>query len=106
MDFFCFTRSPGIRVGYLRDRTVLALTANRHYRAGGVRAGDSLASADRRLSVWAYFRIGRNVWYLARHGAISYVLKVRHGQVQEIGIASIAPESDEAAALHLMESFG
>jgi hypothetical protein len=106
MDFFCFTRGPGIRVGYLRNRTVLALTANRRYRAHGVRAGDSLASAERRLFVWVYFPIGRDVWYLARDGAVSYVLKVRHGQVQEIGIASLQPDSAEAAALRFMESFG
>lgn len=103
MDFFC-PRSGGIRVGYaspdwlrtlsggawrrLTGRVVLVLTSNRHYTLHGVRVGTSLASVPRRLRVGAAFPVGRNRWYLAPDGPSYGVLKVRHGVIEEVGIAT------------------
>ena len=41
----------------------------------------------RRLRVGRPFHIGLNYWYLAPDGPSTGVLKVRHGTVEEIGIA-------------------
>jgi ABC-2 type transport system ATP-binding protein len=105
MDFFCPSHG-GIRVGYatpallaklsrhergqVRGRVVMVLTANRHYALRGVRPGVRLAAARRRLRLDRGFQIGLNRWYLAPAGRAQGVLKVRHGQVQEVGIANSA----------------
>jgi hypothetical protein len=105
MDFFCPAHG-GIRVGYatpallgalsgrerrqVRGRVVLVLTANRHYALRGVRPGSRLAAARGRLRLDSGFQIGLNHWYLAPAGRDQGVLKVRHGQVQEVGIANPA----------------
>lgn len=104
MDFFC-PAHDGIRVGYpspallhtlsqaqrrrVRGRVVLALTSNRHFALRSVRPGTRLARVARRLRVGRDLQVGRNRWYLAASGsrASRGVLKVRHGVIEEIGIA-------------------
>ncbi len=71
----------------MQGRVVLALTANGFYALRGVRPGAALAVAARSLGTGAPFHIGLNFWYMARNGASTAVLKVRHGIVEEVGIA-------------------
>jgi len=121
MDFFCL--SPiGIRAGYpspkllrtlsrsersrVRGRVVLALTANRYYTLGGVRPGVRLAAAARRLGTGKGFHIGLNWWYLAPNGPSRGVLKVRHGIIQEIGIANTQLTNNPRADWRFLTSFG
>ena len=103
MDFLCLS-SGGIRVGYpsasllrtlsaperrrIRGRVVLALTANRNYALRGVRAGAHLDSVPRRLRVGRGYRIGLTTWYLCANGPSRGVFKIRHGLIEEVGIAS------------------
>ena len=101
-DFFCLT-PIGVRVGYaspalldtlprsdrrqLADRVVWASTSSGYYDIQGVRPGATVTAAGRLLKLSARFQIGLNTWYLAPNGASTGVLKVRHGLVEEIGIA-------------------
>ncbi|MEA2214282.1 MAG: hypothetical protein QOF83_4230 [Solirubrobacteraceae bacterium] len=103
MDFFCVAPNP-IRVGYaspkllgaaprrerhrLRGRAVLILTANRRYALHGVRPNTRLAKVAGKLHVGKAFHVGRNFWYLAPNGASTGILKVRHGRIEEIGVAT------------------
>ncbi|MGA9860201.1 MAG: alpha/beta fold hydrolase [Solirubrobacteraceae bacterium] len=105
MDFFCPSHQ-GIRVGYaspallralsghqarqVRGRAVLVLTADRHFALRGVRPASRLSAARRHLSLGRGYVIGLNHWYIAPDGRSEAVLKVRHGEVQEIGIADRA----------------
>ena len=103
-DFFCL-RPIGIRAAYgsramvrglrraerrrLEGHVVLLSTSDRHYALRGVRPGTRLARVRRRLHVSRVIRIGANDWYivpLGHHGR--GVLKVRHGVIEEIGIAN------------------
>ncbi|MGI9183886.1 MAG: hypothetical protein ACR2GZ_02815 [Solirubrobacteraceae bacterium] len=101
-DFFCLTPT-GVRVGYASDtlmrrlhlnarryryHVVLALTSAAYYSLDGIRPGATLASARKRLGHGDLFHVGLNDWYFARHGNTTYVAKVRHGIVEEIGIAN------------------
>ena len=103
MDFFCPSHG-GIRVGYaspsllralnrrqarkVRGRAVLLLTADRHYALRGIRPASRLSAARRHLhGLGRGYVIGLNHWYIARAGSAEAVLKVRHGEVQEVGIA-------------------
>ena len=120
MDFFCPT-VRGIRVGYpspallrtlsrrertrLRGRAILVLTANPGYALQGVRAGARLAPVARRLKVGRPFRIGLNTWYLTRAGASRGVLKVRHGRIEEIGIADKRLTASRSASRRFLARF-
>ncbi|MDQ6936808.1 MAG: S8 family serine peptidase [Actinomycetota bacterium] len=120
MDFFCL--SPiGIRVGYpspgllrtlsrsgrrrVAGRVVLALSADRHYALRGVRPGRRLAAAAGLLHTGRGFRIGLNTWYLAPDGSARGVLKVRHGVIEEVGIADKRLTASRRPALSFLRSF-
>jgi CSLREA domain-containing protein len=100
-DFFCAADHHGIRVGYASGRAVLILTSNHYYHLGAVHAGGKLSAAMRDLHIYAHFTLGLNDWYLAKGRSATGVLKVRHGQVQEIGIAIRSRTRTKQAARHL-----
>lgn len=121
-DNFCLRGRWGIRAGYpsaqlLRSlprrlrkastgRIVIALTANRFYALGGVRPGTRIASAQRRLKLRQRpFHVGLNYWYIVPGRAAVGVLKVRHGHVQEVGIASRSLARGRPAQHRLIRSF-
>jgi hypothetical protein len=120
MDFFCPAHN-GIRVGYpspkllhslshtaqrrVRGRVVLVLTANPHYALHGVRPGARLKKVARRLRVGKGFHVGLNWWYLTHNGSSHGVLKVRHGVIEEIGIANPRLTHTRRAALKFLKSF-
>ena len=66
---------------------MLALTANRRYALHGVRPGTKLSKVKRKLHVGRHYTVGRNTWYLVPNGSSHGILKVRHGIIQEVGIA-------------------
>ncbi len=122
MDFFCLGHGPGIRAGYpsptllrtlpnaqrrhVRGRVILTLTANRYYALRRVRPGTRLATVARRLAVGRGFHIGLNWWYLVPNAASRGVLKVRHGIIQEIGIADARLTRTRSAQQRFLASFG
>ncbi|HEY5318467.1 MAG TPA: lipase family protein, partial [Solirubrobacteraceae bacterium] len=101
-DFFCLT-PIGVRVGYaspkllrtiprrrrkaLQGRVLWVSTANTYYTLRGVSPQATIAAARKHLKLGKPFHIGANDWYLAPNGTSTGVLKVRHGIVEEIGIA-------------------
>jgi hypothetical protein len=101
-DFFCL-QGPGIHAWYpaptllrklsasvrhaMRGRVAVLLTPNRHYALDGVRGGSLLNKAARRLHLTGPFGVGRTRWYELRGKFSDGVLKVRHGVIQEVGIA-------------------
>jgi hypothetical protein len=119
-DFFCLT-PRGVRVGYaspkllrtlsladrdrFRGRVVWISTAARRYSIRGVRPGASLEAARRQLDLARVITIGLNDWYLAPAGPVTAVLKVRHGTVQEIGIAVVSLTGTRLQRALFMGSF-
>jgi hypothetical protein len=120
MDFFCPTVN-GIRVGYpspallrtlsraerarVHGRAILVLTANPSYALRGVHPGARLAAVARRLKVGRRFQIGLNSWYLAPAGPSRGVLKVRHGKIEEIGLADKRLTTSRAASRRFLARF-
>ena len=119
-DFFCLT-PIGVRVGYaspkllkslakheqrkLKGTVVWSSTSNPYYSLDGVRPGDSITDAATRLHTTVNLHIGANDWYLAHKRNLTAVLKVRHGAVQELGIAVNALTSTRRRESILMHSF-
>jgi hypothetical protein len=87
MDFFCITHGR-IRVGYRHGRAALALTANRRYALRGIHTRTKLSKVARRLRLGRGFTIGKNTWYVVPGKRTNGILKVQHGVIREIGIAS------------------
>lgn len=103
-DNFCLTPGLGIRVHFatnkllslitksgrasITDKILIALTANTHYQVNGVRHGTPVKDAIKKLGLGPVTLIGRNSWYLAPDGPADVIVKVRVGEVQEIGLAN------------------
>jgi hypothetical protein len=120
MDFFC-TGHNGIRVGYpshallhslsrgqrrrISGRAVLILTSSRHFALRGVHPDTRLARVARRLHVSRPYVVGLNRWYLVADGSACGVIKVRHGVIQEVGIADRWLTTPRARARRLLSSF-
>jgi len=120
-DFFCLT-PIGVRVGYAspkllgrmprrrrgryRGRIVWASTSDVHFAVDGVRPGTTVRAARRMIHhLGMPFEVGLNDWYLARIAGATAVLKVRHGVVEEIGIADLALTRTRAADRIFVHSF-
>jgi autotransporter-associated beta strand protein len=119
-DFFCLT-PMGVRAGYpspvelnslpksqrakFKNRVIWISTSNPFYAFDGVRAGESLALAQKVLHTSAPIKVGKNLWYLARTSSYTIVLKVRAGVAQELGVATNALTKTRAAETVLMHSF-
>jgi uncharacterized protein len=119
-DFFCLSPN-GVRVGYaspklLRSlprsqraryagRVVWASTSNPYYSIRGIVPGAKLTTAQAQLHPGRPLHIGLNYWYLASNGSSTAVVKVRHGVVEEIGIADRALTRSRRAQRALMTSF-
>ena len=86
---------------------MIALSANHRYARGTGPAGrHPWPARPRSLPVWTHFRLGLNIWYFARAGAISYVLKVRASMVQEVGVGGPhAAARRPVQAVYFMSSF-
>jgi hypothetical protein len=118
-DNFCLAPGFGIRVGYasvrllgpvakhrrITGRIVLALTANRFYSVAGVRPGMRSATAARQLRLGKVIHLGPNYWYVIAANGANDLLKIRHGVVQEVGIANKRLTADRAAQLRLLINF-
>jgi dienelactone hydrolase len=120
MDFFCPSRQ-GIRVGYAtpvllrglpaharagyRRRAVLILTAAKHFSLRGVHPDTRLSRVARRVHAGRGYQVGRNRWYVFADGRVRGVFKVRHGLIEEIGIASPRLTRTPAADRLFLRSF-
>jgi hypothetical protein len=119
-DYFCLT-PRGVRVGLaspkllghlpasqrsgLTGKVVWVSTSNLSYSIDGVRADNPLSFALKRLGRATLLKIGANDWYLIHKGSATIVLKVRQGQVQEIGVADSRLTKTRAEESLLMHSF-
>jgi hypothetical protein len=118
-DFFCLA-PVGIRAGYanakmlrglrraqrsgLGGRIVILLSSDRRYSLRGVHTGARLRKVARQLRISRLIRIGANDWYITPNGASHEVIRVRHGVIQEIGIANKFLTRNYSAARQFLRS--
>ena len=112
-DFFCL-KPIGIRAAYgsramlsrlgraqrraLLGKIVFISTSDRLYALHGVKPGTRLSTVARKLHVSRRIKIGLNDWYVLPNGSSRGVLKVRHGVIEEVGIANRRLAGTYAAA--------
>jgi hypothetical protein len=104
-DARLLARLPARTRAALRGRVVWISTADSYYALRGVRAGDRLRRASRRLRLGRPLRLGANDWYFAPDGRTLAVLKVRGGRVREIGIAARVLGRGRGYELAFLRSF-
>ena len=122
-DQFCLQGGPGIRAGYpsrkllaslsarlrrsVSGKSVMLLTANHFYALDGVRPGSRVAFVSRTLHIKAkrFFAVGLNDWYVVPGRAADGILKVRHGVIEEIGIADKRLLTSHKADFRFFTSF-
>jgi hypothetical protein len=91
----------------LTGRLVIALTPNRFYQLDGILPGSQISAVPKRLRVGKPFVIGQNTWYFVPGKSATGVLKVRHGEIFEIGIANRQLTSGSRSSQRaFMSSFG
>jgi hypothetical protein len=91
----------------LKGRLVIALTPNRFYAIDGVLPGGQIGAVPKRLHVGKPFVIGQNTWYFIPGKTATGVLKVRHGEIFEVGIANKQLTSgSRTSQRRFMSSFG
>jgi predicted RecA/RadA family phage recombinase len=104
-DVICLAPA-GLRVGYpsprllsalssgrarqLRGRAIWITTANRHYAVDHVTVGTRMAVATHTLPGGSTVKVAKSTWYVVRKSRSTLLLKIHHGLVQELGIASNA----------------
>jgi hypothetical protein len=119
-DFFCLI-PIGVRVGYaspkllalasksergkLKNRVVWISTANPIFAIDGIRAGATLSATKAVIAKGSVFTVGRNSWYLAKVKQVTAIFKVRHGLVEEIGIADLRLTRTAKADRSFLRSF-
>jgi hypothetical protein len=97
---------PTAQGKHATGRLVLLLTANPFYDLNGVVPGDMIAAAAKHLHLSKAYVVGANTWYFAARAGVNGIIKVRHGVVYEIGLAS-KPLTKTAKAQHaFITSFG
>jgi hypothetical protein len=88
-------------------RLVIALTPNRFYQLDGILPGSQISAVPKRLHVGKPFVIGQNTWYFVPGKSETGVLKVRNGEIFEIGIANKQLTSGSRSSQRaFMSSFG
>ena len=65
VDRYCLVGGGNLRVGYLGDRSVVALSSNRSNRLSGIKVGSSTKTVRRRLRGERAYRAGSFTWYVA-----------------------------------------
>jgi hypothetical protein len=84
---------------------VLLLTANPFYKLDHVSVGIAISKVAKQLKVGKGFVIGLNDWYIAPGHGVNDAFKVRHGIIQEIGIANQKDTAGRAKQKRFLSGF-
>ena len=78
--------------------------ARAHVSRPRVPAGARLRKVARKLRISRLIRIGSNDWYITANGKSHGVIRVRHGVIEELGIANPFLTRNYSAARHFLRS--
>ena len=105
VDRYCLVGGGNLRVGYLRGRSVIALSSNRAQRLSGIKVGSSTRTVRRRLRGERAYRVGSYRWYAARASRARVVVQTRRGRVVQVGLANRTRTSTRKKAAAFLRAF-
>ncbi len=106
IDRYCLVGRGNLRVGYVRNRSVLALSSNKSNRLSGIKVGSRTKTVRKRLRGERAFRSGASTWYVARASRARIVVEVRRGKVRQMGLADKRRASTRRKAAALIRGLG
>lgn len=87
VDRYCLVGGGNLRVGYSRNRSVIALTSSRAQRLSGIKVGSTTKTVRKRLRGERAYRAGSFTWYAAKASRARIVVQTRRGKVVQMGLA-------------------
>jgi hypothetical protein len=104
IDRFCVAGGGALRIGYptkrlnrgvgrrvrrrIKSKAQLALTSSKRVSIKRIKVGSRVRTLRRRLRGERRYRVGRNIWYVARGKRARLVFSTRRGKVRQLGLAS------------------
>jgi triacylglycerol esterase/lipase EstA (alpha/beta hydrolase family) len=86
----------------LKGKAVIGLASSRRFSIHRVRAGVSSRTARRRLHGERRYRVGRNVWLVARAKKATVIVRTRRGRVKAVGLAARTATRSHRSSRHLL----
>ena len=105
VDRYCLVGGGTLRVGYLGDRSVIALSSNRAQRLSGIKVGSNGAVVRKGLRRERAYRAGSSTWYVAGASRATIVVQTRRGKVVQIGLADKRRTSSRKQTAALLRAF-
>ena len=88
LDRYCLVGGGNLKVGYLGDRSVVALSSSRSNRLSGIKVGSSTKTVRQRLRRERAYRAGSFTWFVAKGVAGPRSRsRSRRGKVVQMGLA-------------------
>jgi len=105
VDRYCAVGGGYLRVGYSRNRAVLALSSSRSNRIKRLKVGYRAQTVVKRLRGERRYRVGKSTIYVARASKAGIVIVVTKGRVTQLGLADKRRTSSREKAEALLKAF-
>ncbi|MGI8750484.1 MAG: metallophosphoesterase family protein [Thermoleophilaceae bacterium] len=105
VDRYCAVGGGYLRVGYSRNRAVLALSSSRSNRLKQLKVGYRQRTVARRLHGERRYRVGKSTIYVAKASRARIVVVVVKGRVTQLGLADKRRTSSRKKTQALLKAF-
>ncbi len=105
VDRYCLVGGGNLRVGFLGNRSVIALSSNRSQRLSRIKVGSSTKTVRKRLRGERAYRAGSFTWYAAKASRARIVIQTRRGRVVQMGLADRKRTSTRKKTAGLLRGF-
>lgn len=105
MDRYCTVGGGYLSVGFVRNRSVLALSSSRLNRLKGLRVGSRAKTVTRKLRAERRYTVGRSTVYVMRASKARVVVEVKNGRVSQLGLADSKRTASKKKTQALLKAF-
>jgi metallophosphoesterase (TIGR03767 family) len=105
VDRYCLAGGGNLRVGYSRNRAVVALTSGRANRLSGLKIGSRTRTVTKKLRRERRYRVGSTTVYAARASRARVLVQVKKGKVVQMGLADSRRTSTKKGTQALLRAF-
>jgi metallophosphoesterase (TIGR03767 family) len=105
VDRYCLVGGGSLRVGYSRDRAVVALTSGRANRLSGLKIGSRTKTVTKKLRRERRYRVGSTTVYVDRASKARILVQVNKGKVVQMGLADSRRTATKKGTQALLRAF-